>query len=293
MRVAITRPVPVLAHEILRASIPNVVLEGPEIRPGIDALLCTLQDPVDRALLESLSPTLQIVANFAVGLDNIDLDAARELGVRVTNTPGVLTEATAETAIGLILCCARRFHEGDQIMRSGAFSGWEPLFHLGQSVYGSTLGIIGAGRIGRCVGETMERGFGCRVLYHRPMDLDELLAESDFVSLHCPLTEQTHHMIDERRLALMKPTAILINTARGPIVDETALVRALKNGGIAGAGLDVYEAEPAMAPGLAELDNVHLLPHIGSATVATRNAMARMAADSIVETLTRGSAREG
>jgi glyoxylate reductase len=293
MRVAITRPVPALAPEILRASIPGVVLEGPEITPGIDALLCTLQDPVDRALLESLSPTLKVVANFAVGLDNIDLDAARDLGIRVTNTPGVLTEATAETAIGLMISCARRFYEGDRIMRSDQFSGWEPLFHLGRSIYGSTVGIVGAGRIGRCVGETMERGFNCRVLYHRPTDLDELLAESDFVSLHCPLTEQTHHMIDARHLALMKPTAILVNTARGPVVDEAALVHALQNGVIAGAGLDVYEAEPAMTPGLAELANVLLLPHIGSATVATRDAMARMAANSIVETLTRESGREG
>jgi glyoxylate reductase len=293
MRVSITRPVPEVAKEILLVGIPGVVLEGPEIVPGIDALLCTLQDPVDRALMASLAPTLKVVANFAVGLDNIDLEAAQDLGIRVTNTPGVLTDATAEVAIGLMLACARRFREGDRIMRSGTFEGWEPLFHLGRSIYGSTVGIVGAGRIGRRVGETMEQGFGCRVLYHRPTDLDELLAQSDFVSLHCPLTDQTRHLIDARRLRLMKRTAVLINTARGPVVDEAALVDALRGGMIAGAGLDVYEAEPSMAHGLADLDNVLLLPHIGSATVATRDAMARMAASSIVAVLTRESEHEG
>lgn len=289
VRICITRPLPAIAKQMLIEGIPEVVLEGPAIRPGIDALLCTLQDPVDRALLESLAPTLKIVANYAVGLDNIDLHAARDLGIHVTNTPGVLTEATAEVAVGLMLSCARRFGEGDRIMRAGAFEGWEPLYHLGTSIYGSTVGIVGAGRIGRRVGETMERGFDCRVLYHRPMDLDELLAESDFVSLHCPLTEQTRHLIDARRLGLMKRMAVLVNTSRGPVVDEAALVTALNSGTIAGAGLDVYETEPATAPGLADLDNVTLLPHIGSATVAARDAMARMAAQSIVDLLTRGS----
>jgi len=282
-KVAITRPVPDEAREILRAGIPGV--EFVEAAPGIDALLCTLQDSVDRALLESLAPPLRVVANFAVGVDNIDLDAARDLGVVVTNTPGVLTDATAEVAIGLMLACARRFLEGDRIMRAGRFEGWAPLFHLGHALYGRTVGIVGAGRIGRRVGETMARGFDCTVLYSRPTDLDELLQRSDFVSLHCPLTPATHHLIDAARLARMKPTAILVNTARGPVVDERALVAALREGRIAGAGLDVFEEEPRTAPGLAELDNVVLLPHIGSPTHSARAGMARLAAGSIVAVL--------
>jgi len=278
-RIAVTRPVPEETLHLLRE------FELTEVCPGIDALLCTLEDDVDRALLESLAPGLKVVANFAVGVDNIDLDAARELGIVVTNTPGVLTEATAEIAIGLILACARRFVEGDRAMRTGAFDGWAPLYHLGHAVYGKTVGIVGAGRIGRRVGETMRRGFDCEVVYHRPTDLDELLVRSDFVSLHCPLNEQTQKLIDAERLARMKQTAVLINTSRGAVVDEAALVDALRSRSIAGAGLDVFENEPRTAPGLTELDNVVLLPHIGSATHETRAAMGRLAAEGILAVL--------
>ncbi|MHC4954477.1 MAG: 2-hydroxyacid dehydrogenase [Planctomycetota bacterium] len=306
-RILVTRPVPDSTIEILRAG-----LTGPELDHnreerqlsakelleraiGCDALLCTLRDAVDACLLEALVPPLHIVANFAVGVDNIDLAAAKRLGVAVTNTPGVLTEATAETAVGLMLACARRFVEGDRIMRQDRFEGWAPLLHLGQPVYGRTVGIVGAGRIGKRVAATMRRGFDCDVLYHSPRDhpeldarrvpLDELLASSDFVSLHCPLNEDTHHLLDRRRLALLRPTAVLVNTSRGPVVDEEALVECLREGRIAGAGLDVYEREPALAAGLAALDNVILLPHAGSATLATRSEMGRLAAESIVDVL--------
>jgi len=297
--VIVTRPIPESAVAILRdhgcalaLNEEDRPLTRDELREQLgtaEGLLCTLQDPIDAALLNQIGASpLRVIANFAVGIDNIDLDAARERGIVVTNTPDVLTDATAEVAVGLILACARRFLEGDRITREGRFEGWAPLFHLGQSVYGRTVGIIGAGRIGRRVGETMKLGFGCRVLYHSlsaPTDLDQLLAESDFVSLHCPLTEKTHHLLDPRRIALMKPTAMLINTARGPVVDEAALVEALRDGTIAGAGLDVYENEPVLAPGLENLPNVVLLPHIGSATYATREAMGRIAAQSIVDVL--------
>jgi len=297
--VTVTRPIPDSAVALLLDHGCTLTLNE-EDRPltrgellekleTADGLLCTLQDPIDAALLQAThSSPLRVIANFAVGIDNIDLDAARERGIVVTNTPDVLTDATAEVAVGLILACARRFLEGDRITREGRFEGWAPLFHRGQSVYGRTVGIIGAGRIGRRVGETMKHGFGCRVLYHSrsaPTDLDQLLAESDFVSLHCPLTEETHHLLDERRIALMKPTAVLVNTARGPVVDEAALVAALRDGAIAGAGLDVYENEPTLAPGLEDLPNVILLPHIGSATYATREVMGRIAAQSIVDVL--------
>jgi len=299
-RVFVTRPVPPAALDLLRQGIDGIELDTnteerqlvpAELRErvrGCDALLCTLLDRVDAAILEAASDSLRVVANFAVGVDNIDLDAAARLGITVTNTPGVLTDATAEIAVGLLLACARRFIEADALVRDGEFEGWAPLLLRGQAVYGKTVAIIGAGRIGRRVGETMRLGFGCRVVYHsrsEPVDLDALLAEADFVSLHCPLTPETHHLLDRRRLALMKPTAILVNTARGPVVDEDALVELLHERRIAGAGLDVFEREPRLADGLAALPNVMLLPHLGSATYETRDAMGRMAAQSILDVL--------
>lgn len=266
---------------------------------GCDALVCTLADPVNAALLRALTPPLKVVSTYAVGTNNIDLATARELGLRVCNTPGVLTDATAEIAVGLMLACARRFGEGERLTRAGQFAGWAPLFLRGHGVYGKTVGIVGAGRIGRRVAQTMHAGFGSRILYTsrgtRPdweselkaarVELEDLLRQSDFVSLHCPLTSETRHMIDARRIALMKPTAMLVNTARGPVVDESALVEALREGVIAGAGLDVYENEPALATGLAELENVVLLPHLGSATVETRDEMGRLCAQAVVDVL--------
>jgi glyoxylate reductase len=254
----------------------------------------TLTDRIDRGLLEALAPPLRIVSTFAVGVDNIDLAAARSLGVRVAHTPGVLTEATAEIAVALLLACARRVVEGDRLTREGRFTGWTPLFHRGRGVYGKTVGVVGAGRIGRRVASSLRKGFDCEILVHPDWEadlqasfvsLDTLLARSDFVTLHCPLTPRTRHLIDARALSLMKPTAFLVNTSRGPVVDEAALVEALAAGRIAGAGLDVYEEEPRLAPGLAERENAVLLPHIGSATHEARDAMGRLAAEAIVDVL--------
>lgn len=311
MFIYISRAVPEAALEILRRSLPGARIEvSPDDRnltraelqaraAGASALVCTLADTVDAGLLRALTPPLRVVATYAVGTNNIDLACARELGVRVCNTPGVLTDATAEVAVGLMLACARRFGEGERITRRGEFAGWAPLYLRGQGVYGKTVGIVGAGRIGQRVALTMNRGFGCPILYHsrsaqpqwdadlgaRRVGLDELLAQSDFVSLHCPLTPQTRHMIDARGLALMKPGAVLVNTARGPVVDEAALVAALRDRRIAAAGFDVYENEPALAPGLAELENAVLLPHLGSATIETRDEMGRLCAQAVVDVL--------
>jgi glyoxylate reductase len=234
---------------------------------------------------------------MAVGFNNIDVAAASRLGILVTNTPGVLTEATADLTWALILGVARRVVEGDQEMRSGRFPGWGPMYLLGGDVTGQTLGLIGPGRIATAVARRAV-GFEMPLLYHgrrpspeldalgaRGVPLDQLLAESDFVSLHVPLAPETRHLIDARALSQMKPTAYLINTARGPVVDEAALVAALKAGQIAGAGLDVYEDEPTMAVGLADCPNALLLPHLGSATHATRAAMSRIAAENLVAAL--------
>jgi glyoxylate reductase len=251
-----------------------------------DAVLCLLTDRIDASLLER-APRLRIVANMAVGTDNVDLEAARRRGIAVSNTPDVLTDATADLAVALLLAAARRLCWGDRLVRGGGFTGWHPTLGLGADVTGKTLGIVGAGRIGRAVAERM-RGFRMEVLPHSRTSgppLDELLERSDFISLHVPLTPETHHLIGERELRLMRPHAVLVNTARGPIVDEAALVRALRGGWIAAAGLDVFEREPRLAPGLSELPNVALAPHLGSATVETRRRMAEIAARNIVAAL--------
>jgi glyoxylate reductase len=267
---------------------------------GARALMALLTDKVDAALLEA-APALQVVANVAVGYNNVDVAAATARGIAVTNTPDVLTETTADFAFALILATARRLSEADPYMRAGKYEGWE-LFqpHLGLDVFGKKLGIIGLGRIGTAVARRATLGFAMPVLYYdhnicadvekdlgaRRVSLEALLRESDFVSLHVPLTEATHHLIGQRELSLMKPTAILINTARGPIVDEAALVHALEEGEIAGAGLDVFEDEPRMHPGLASLyRHVVVAPHLGSATVETRRRMSLLAAENAIAAL--------
>jgi glyoxylate reductase len=312
-RVFVTREIPESALQRLAEGLPGARIEvhrAPErLTPraleaaarGACALVCTLADPIDAPLLAALTPPLRVVATFAVGHENIDLAAARRLGVRVANTPGVLTDATAEIAVALALACARRVVEGDRFVRAGSFHGWGPLAHLGHAVYGCTVGIVGAGRIGFRVAATLRRGFDCNILVHsrrapespdwqrelaaRFVPLEELLARSDIVSLHCPLSRETHHLIDAAALSRMKSNAVLVNTARGAIVDESALVAALRARAIACAGLDVYEDEPRLAPGLAELDDVVLLPHIGSATHAAREAMGRLCADAVIAEL--------
>ncbi len=260
-----------------------------------EGLLCTITDQIDRELLDK-APHLRMIANYGVGFNNIDVKAATARGIPVSNTPGVLTDATADITFALILATARRVVEGDKRNREGEFKFWAPLHFLGREVSGKTLGIVGLGRIGKAV-VRRARGFEMRVLYHNrhPMeeseekqldvqyvDLKRLLTEADFVSLHVPLTDQTHHLIGSHELELMKPSSYLINASRGPVVDEKALVEALKNGKIAGAGLDVYEEEPDLAPGLTDLDNVILLPHVGSATLETRTKMAQLAADNLL-----------
>ena len=254
---------------------------------GAAALLSMLSDRIDAAFLDAC-PDLRIVANHAVGFDNVDLKAAAARGVMVTNTPDVLTRATAELAWALILACARRVGEGDRLVRSGGFRGWDPLLLIGQELGGKTLGIVGAGRIGRAVAR-IGVGFGMRVRTAtratRPAAFRRFLAGADVVSVHVPLTVATRHLIGRDALARMKHTAILVNTSRGPVVDEEALVEALRRRRIAAAGLDVYEREPRLARGLAGLPNAVLLPHLGSATREARAGMALRAARNIVDGL--------
>ena len=258
-------------------------------------LLCMITDKVDAELLDQ-APDLKMVANCGVGYDNIDLAACSARGILVSNTPDVLTEATAELTWALLLAICRNVVGGDAYTRAGKFRFWAPLHFLGSEVSGKTLGIVGMGRIGRAVARRAA-GFNMPVCYYsrsplsaeaaadvegEAVSLDELLARADIVSLHVPLTPETRHLVDAAALAKMKSTAFLVNTARGPVVDEAALVAALKTGQIAGAALDVYEEEPALAPGLADLPNVVLLPHMGSATWETRTRMAALAAENLL-----------
>lgn len=288
----------------LRA-LPDVsILEGdglaglPEDGASVAAIVSVLTDRVDAALLDRL-PDLEVVANVAVGYDNVDLAACAARGIVVTNTPDVLTESTADFAFGLLLGAARRISEGDRVARAGGFTGWTPTYMLGQRVHGQVLGLVGLGRIGRAVARRA-RGFGMRVLYtqrrrapaevERELDatwvpLVDLFRSADFVSLHCPLTVETRHLVDAARLASMKPGSVLVNTARGPCVDEAALAAALVTGPLAAAGLDVYEKEPRIHPGLHELPNVVLAPHLGSADRPTRLAMARTAVENAAAVL--------
>ena len=264
---------------------------------GADAVVTMLHDRVDGPFLDAAGQQLRCVANVAVGYDNVDVDAARERSVTVTNTPGVLTDATADLAMALILMATRRLGEGERVVRTGEPWAWDMFFLLGTGLQGKTLGVIGLGAIGQATARRA-RAFGMEIVYHgrhrapeeveaelggaRRLELDELLAIADVVSIHSPLTPETHHMIDARRLELMRPDAYLVNTARGPIVDEAALVQALSDRQIAGAGLDVFEREPEVHPGLLELDNAILVPHLGSATIETRTAMAMLAAENAI-----------
>jgi glyoxylate reductase len=314
-KIFVTRRIRDAGLDLLReAGVELRIWPGPEeARPGreevlegarwADVLLSLLTEPIDREVMAA-NPRLRGVANFAVGFDNIDIPVATELGVPVSNTPGVLTDTTADLTWALLLSAARNVTAGDVYMRGGRYKVWGPNLLLGEDVSRGgdgrpkVLGILGFGRIGQAVARRA-LGFDMRVLAHDPFareaieadeqaewaELDDLLRESDFVSVHTLLSEQTRHLVGERELGLMKPTAFLINAARGPIVDEAALVRALGKKQIAGAGLDVYEDEPAMAEGLAELENAVLLPHLGSATRGTRDLMATKAASNALAML--------
>jgi len=306
-RVYVTRKIPSPAVDLLRKHF-DVTMNAENRNAGrseitgalkkAHGLLCLLTDRIDDKLLAN-APNLRIVANMAVGYDNIDLKAATKNGIMATNTPGILTETTADLTWALILGATRKLAEADAYTREGRFSGWEPMLLLGGDVHGKTLGVVGFGRIGRAVARRAV-GFDMRVLYYdaaavsasierklraQKVTLRKLLRESDIVTLHVPLTRGTRHLIGAEQLELMKSTAYIINTSRGPVVDEKELVRALRRGAIAGAGIDVYEREPTLARGLAALPNAILLPHIGSASIETRTKMALMAAENIVEAL--------
>ena len=306
-KVFVTRRIPEPGLEMLREKCEvevnpeDRVLTKEEIIEGVkgkDALLCLLTDDIDEEIMDA-NPNLKVISNYAVGFNNIKVEEATKRGLPVTNTPGVLTETTADMAWALLMAVGRRIVESDKFTRAGKFKGWGPMLLLGYDIYGKTLGLVGLGRIGEAMVKRAH-GFDMKVLYYdanrrSPEDekelgieyreLDQLLAESDYVSLHVPLLPSTHHLIGERELGLMKKTGILINTARGPVVDEKALVKALQDGEIAGAGLDVYENEPALEPGLIDLDNVVLAPHTASATRETRTKIATMAAENLLAAL--------
>lgn len=300
-KVVITGKIPQIAVERLRAEHDvtswdaDVVIERGELLArvkGAVALLSLLTEKVDAELLDAAGPQLKVVSNVAVGYNNIDVKACTERGIKVTNTPGVLTEATADIAMALVLAATRRLAEGERVIRSQTPWQWGMFYMLGMGIQGRQLGIVGMGQIGIATAKRA-RAFGMTIAYTKRspldaamnaeleathMDLDQLLATSDVVSLHCPYSPETHHLINAERLSKMKKNAYLVNTARGPVVDEAALVDALKGGVIAGAGLDVFEHEPKVHEGLLGLDNAVLIPHLGSATVETRTAMANLAA---------------
>lgn len=305
-RVLVTRDIPESGIEMLQQKYEVVVNRDdiPMTReemllefPKYDAVLTALSDVIDEEIMKA-APSVKIFANYAVGFNNFHVEPAKKLGVAMSNTPDVLSDSTAETAWALLFAVSRRILEADRYVREGKWKRFSHKLLLGQDVYEKTIGIIGAGRIGQRFAEKA-RGYHMRILYHNRtrnldfekrfnatyVELDQLYAESDFISLHCPLTEDTHHLIDEEAFKKMKFSSVIINTSRGPVIDEEALVNALKNNEIWGAGLDVYENEPEIHPDLLGMDNVVLLPHLGSATSETREKMSQMAARNIIEVL--------
>lgn len=315
MRVYITRRIPEIAVEMLKAKGHEVTV-GTSTSPlskkdliktfskaykkgqGYDAILTLLTDEIDASVLDAAGPQLKIVSNYAVGFNNIVLADAAAKNITVTNTPGAFSDCIAEHAVAMIFALTTRLVEADKYVRAGKYKGWDPMIFIGTDVYGKTLGILGTGHIGERVAMHMQRGFGMTVLYYdvkRNETLEkeygakfcetpeEVIRNADIVSLHVPLLPATQHLINAERLAMMKPNAILINTSRGPVVDENALVAALQKKQIAGAGIDVYEFEPKLAKGLAKLPNVVLTPHIASARESARNEMATLAAQNIID----------
>jgi glyoxylate reductase len=301
MNVLVTRKIPEAGLRLLERFAVTVLSEQPperaellEAAHGADGILCTLTEKIDAELMDAAGSSLKVVANMAVGYDNVDLSAAKERGVVVTNTPEVLNETTADAAFMLLLAAARRLGEGERIVRAGEWTAWGPKMLLGPDVWGKKLGIIGLGGIGEAV-VRRAKGFGMEILYtgHSPkeeaerefgaqyVELDELLRESDFLSIHTPLTDETWHLIGAAELEKMKPEAVLVNTSRGPVIDEAALADALESRSIFAAGLDVYEEEPEVHPKLLKLENVVLAPHIGSASIEARDKMATLAAENL------------
>jgi glyoxylate reductase len=307
-KVFVARPIPEIGVNMLKEKFDvtvnpeDKVLSKEELQKevaGVDAILPLLTDKVDGEVMDAAGDQLKVVANYAVGYDNIDVEAAKQRNVLVTNTPGVLTEAVAEHAIALILSAARNIVESDKFTREGKYKQWEPKGFLGPQLKGKVLGVVGLGRIGSMVAQIAREGLDMKVLYYdvkrnedfekevaaRFGELDEVLKQSDVVSVHVPLLPETKHLINEDKLKMMKNSAVLVNTSRGPVVDEKALVEALKSKEIFAAGLDVFESEPELSPGLGELPNVVLTPHTASATFEARDAMSKMAAENIIAVL--------
>lgn len=307
-KVVILREIPAVAVELLGKKYQVEINKSGQVLnraqlyhqvKGASAIISLLTDRIDAAVVQAAGPQLAIVANYAVGFDNIDVKTLRDKNVVVTNTPGGVTEAVAEHSLALTLAVARRVVEADEYVRSGRYKQWEPLLFYGQSLVGKTVGIIGAGRIGSAFGRMIHRALKARILYFDAISNAELersvgatkvplsviMERSDIVSIHICLTPQTKHLIDKTQLAAMKKTAILINTARGPIINENCLIDCLKNKSIFGAALDVYENEPHLIPGTRALHNIVLTPHIGSSTEEARNEMAIMAARNVVAVL--------
>jgi glyoxylate reductase len=307
-RIFVTRLIPQEGLEILKECCHIEVSDHDGVIPrslllekvkDSDGLLVLLTDMIDKEVMIAAGKKLRVISNYAVGYNNIDVVEATKRGIMVTNTPGVLTETTADLAWALLMSIARRIVEGDKLVRAGKFRGWEPMLLLGTDIYEATLGLIGFGRIGQAVARRAT-GFNLKVIYYDKepvspniekelkvscVNLDELLRKSDFISVHVPLTEETFHLIGQEELNMMKKESYLINTARGPIIDEKALVKALKDGVIRGAALDVFENEPAIEQELMALDNVVIVPHIGSASYRTRTKMAIMAAKNLISAL--------
>jgi len=305
--ILVTREIPKQGLDILKKNFKNVIVntrdrnlthnELVKMVRGVDAVLCLLSDRIDAEVISNMD-RCKVISNYAVGFNNIDVDEATKRGIIVTNTPGVLTDATADLTWALILAVTRRIVEADKFVRCGRFKGWAPMLLLGTELAGKTLGIIGAGRIGTAVG-LRAKGFKMKVLYFnthkneileeevgaKKVGLETLLKNSDIITIHVPLTSKTRHLIGEREINLMKKGAYLINTSRGEVVDEMALIKALKKGKLAGAGLDVFEFEPKVPKELIDLENVVLTPHIGSATVEARTKMSIVAAENIVKVL--------
>jgi glyoxylate reductase len=301
----VTREIPEAGLRPLEDFDVRVLSEAPpdrddllEAASGAEGVLSTVTEKIDGEFMDAAGDGLKVVANLAVGYDNVDVEAANERGVIVTNTPGVLDETTADVAFMLLLAAARRLGEAERVLRVGRWEWWGPKLFMGPDVWGKKLGIIGLGRIGQAVARRA-KGFDMEILYHnrsrkeeaerelgaRYLELDELLETADFVTIHTPLTDETQHLIGPAELEKMKPDAVLVNTSRGPVVDEAALADALAEGRIFAAGLDVYEEEPKVHPKLLELENVVLAPHIGSGSIETRNKMAALAAENLAAVL--------
>jgi len=317
MKVFVTRQIPdeginmlkKKGYEVVVSSFDGVLkkeeliseLKGKEY----DAVLCLLTDKIDGEVFNAAGKNCKIFANYAVGYDNIDVKAAESHGIKISNTPGVLTETVAEHTFALMMAISHRIAEADRFTRAGKYKGWAPMLLLGNDISGKTLGIVGLGRIGSMVAHHAQKGFGAKIIYHDikknedfekefgavyKEKLEDLLGEADYVSIHVPLLDSTRHLINAESFKVMKDSAYLVNTSRGPVIDEEALVHALKNKTIKGAALDVFEDEPRLKPGLADLENVILTPHIASGTEETRQAMSRIAAENVIAALEGGEA---